>query len=274
MFKATYRVFARALPALAVALVLAGLASPATATPVVALKAKLQPKKLGASTTVSLGFHVTPGPGGEMPPLSNFALRLPSGMGLAATTLGLATCSMPALLAEGSDGCPHESVIGFGTAQVQVPFGARVVHESARVSIFMAKPVGQHTTALFYFDGRRPVIAPLVLRSEVVTPKRSFGSVLTTPIPRIPTAPGGPDVAMVALRASIGPRRLRYLKRVHHRLVAYRPEGISIPEVCPRGGFVFAAKFRFQDESQATAKDRVPCPTLESQDRGSGRRHG
>lgn len=239
---------------------LAGLASPAAAAPVVTLKAKLQPEKLGASTTVSLGFHVTPGPKGDLPPLSNFALRLPSGMGFAATTLGLATCSMSALLTEGSDGCPHESVIGFGTAQAQVSFGAQVLHERARISIFMTRPVDRHTTALFYFDGRTPVIAPLVLQSEVVTPKQSSGSVLTTPIPSIPTAPDGPEVAMVALRASIGPRRLRYFKRIHHRLVAYRPKGISIPAMCPRGGFVFAAKFRFQDGSRAAAKSRVPCP--------------
>jgi hypothetical protein len=246
---------------LAVALVPVAAASPAAASPVVALKAELQPKKLGASTTVSLGFHVTPGPGGDLPSLSNFALRLPSGMGFAATTLGLATCSTPVLFTEGPDGCPHESVIGFGTAQAQAAFGAQVLHERARVSIFMTRPVDQHTTALFYFDGRTPVIAPLVLQSEVLTPKQSPGSVLTTPIPSIPTAPDGPEITIVAFRASIGPRRLRYFKRVHHRLVAYRPEGIGIPTVCPRGGFVFAGEFRFQDGSHAAAKSRVPCPT-------------
>jgi hypothetical protein len=260
MSRSVFRAFARALPASTAVLVLAGLASPAAAAPVVSLQAKLQPEKLGASTSVSLGFHVVPGPRGELPPLSSFALRLPSGMGFAATTLGLATCSAPALLSMGPHGCAHESLIGFGSAQVQVPFGTQIVHEAARVSIFMTKPVDQHTTALFYFDGRKPVIAPLVLQSEVVTPANSHDSVLTTAIPPIPTVPDGPEVTMVALRASIGPRRLRYFKHVHHRLVAYRPKGISIPETCPSRGFTFVAKFRFRDSSSAVARTVVPCP--------------
>jgi hypothetical protein len=273
MSRAALGILARALPALAAVLALAGgLAPLASAAPAVTLRAELQPKKLGASTTLSLGFHVAAGPRGELPPLSDFALRLPSGMGFAASTLGLATCSAPTLLSRGSDGCPHESLIGFGSAQVQVPFGAQVVRETARVSIFMAQPARQHTTALFYFDGRKPVIAPLVLQSEVVTRKSSLDSVLTTPIPPIPTAPEGPEGAMLALRASIGPQRLRYFKRVHHRIVAYRPKGISIPETCPPGGFAFAAKFRFRDGSRTEAKAIVPCPTQGIRDREPGGR--
>ncbi|MGC1852543.1 MAG: hypothetical protein WA687_08910 [Solirubrobacterales bacterium] len=260
MFRSALKILARALPALPVVLALGAFAPPATATPEVSLRAKLDPLKLGADTSVSLGFHVTPGPHGELPPLSNFALRLPSGMGFAASTLGLATCSAPTLLARGAPGCPHESLIGFGAAQVQVPFGTQVVRETARISIFMTRPVRGHTTTLFYFDGRRPVIAPLVLQSEIVTPQSSPDSVLTTPIPPIPTAPEGPEGAMLALRASIGPPGLRYFKRVDHRTVAYRPRGISIPETCPPGGFAFAAKFRFRDGSRTEARTVVPCP--------------
>jgi hypothetical protein len=258
MFNPALRILARALPAV---LLLGGLASPAAAAPAVSLRAKLEPLKPGANTTVSLSFHVTRGPHGELPPLSNFALRLPSGMGFAASTLGLATCSASTLLARGVPGCPHESLIGFGAAQVQVPFGTQVVRETAHVSIFMTRPVRQHTTTLFYFDGRKPVIAPLVLQSEIVTPESSHDSVLTTPIPPIPTAPEGPEGTMLSLRASIGPPSLRYFKRVNHRTVAYRPRGISIPETCPSGGFAFVAKFRFRDGSSTGARTVVPCPT-------------
>jgi hypothetical protein len=268
MFKPALQILARALPAL---LVLGGLASPAAAAPTVSLRAKLEPLKLGADTTVSLGFHVARGPRGELPPLSNFALRLPSGMGFAASTLGLATCSASTLLARGVPGCPHESLIGFGAAQVQVPFGTQVVPETARVSILMTRPVEGHTTTLFYFDGRRPVIAPLVLKSEIVTPESSLDSVLRTPIPPIPTAPEGPEGAMRALRASIGPPGLRYFKRVNHRTVAYRPRGISIPETCPPGGFAFAAKFRFRDGSRTGAKTVVPCPAPSGRGDEAGR---
>lgn len=253
-------------------LALAVLASPAAAAPAVTLRTKLQPEKLGADTTVSLGFHIAAGPLGEFPPLSEFALRLPSEMGFAASTLGLATCSASTLLSQGAGGCPHESLIGFGSAQVRVPFGAQVVHETAGVAIFMARPVRGHTTALFYFDGREPVIAPLVLQSEVVTPEGSLDSVLRTPVPPILSTPEGPEGAMVALRASIGPRRLRYHKRVNGRTVAYRPKGISVPETCPPGGFAFVATFRFRDGSRTDAKTVVPCPAKSAQKREPGRR--
>jgi hypothetical protein len=265
---------ARALPGLAAALALAVPAAPAAAAPAVTLRAELRPLELGADTTVSFGFHVAAGPGGELPPLSNFALRLPSGMGFAASTLGLATCSAPALLSRGAGGCPHESLIGFGAAQVRVPFGTQAVREAARVSIFMAQPVERHTTTLFYFDGRRPVIAPLVLQSEVLTPASSPGSVLRTPIPPIPTAPESPEGAMVALRASIGPRRLRYFKRIDGRTVAYRPRGIGIPAICPPGGFAFLAEFSFRDGSRTTARSTVPCPRPQARRDGAGGKRG
>lgn len=266
------RTFSRLVGVVSVLLVLGGLASAAAAAPTVTLQAKLRPTKLGAASTVSLGFHVAAGPHGEQPPLGDFALRLPTGMGFAGSTLGLATCAAPALLARGAGGCPHESLIGFGYAQVQVPFGAQLVRETARVSIFMARPVRQHTTTLFYFDGRRPVIAPLVLRSEVVTPEGSLDSVLTTPVPPILTTPDGPEGTLVSLQASIGPPGLRYFKRVDHRTVAYRPRGIAIPETCPPGGFHFAAEFRFRDGSHTRARTRVPCPVGGARDPKPGER--
>ncbi len=271
MSERALRILARALPILAAGLILAGSAPPAVAAPAIAFQAQLEPLRLGAGTTVSLGFHVAPGPSGELPPLSEFALRLPSGMGFASSRLGLATCSEPMLLSGGAGACPHESLIGFGSAQVQVPFDAQAVREVARVSIFMARPVGGHTTTIFYFDGRRPVIAPLALRGEIVTPDGSPDSVLETPIPPILTGPESPEGTMVALRASIGPRRLRYFKRVDHRIVAYRPRGMTLPETCPSGGFPFVAEFRFRDGSSTRARSVVACPPRAGKSEGRRR---
>jgi hypothetical protein len=268
MYRAAHTMLAAGL---AGALALVVLAAPAAAGPAATLRAKLQPNELGADAAVSLGFHLGAGAGGEPAPLSGFSLRLPPGMGFAASELGLATCSAASLLARGAAACPRESLIGGGAAQIRVPFGARAVREAARVSIFMARPARGHTTALFYFDGRMPVIAPLVLRSEVLTPEGSRASILSTPVPAIATAPEGPEAALVALRATIGPRSLRYRKRVDGRLVAYRPRGIGIPARCPAAGFVFAARFRFRDGSEAGAKDVVRCPASNS-GRGTGGR--
>src|SRR5882762_6536677 len=132
----------------ALALVLALLTPPVLAAPEATLRAQLRPNRLGAGTSVSIGFRISPGADGNRPPLSEFSLRLPSRMGFAASALGLATCSPATLLLRGADGCPHESLMGYGSARVRVPFGTGVVSEAAHVSIFMARPVEQHTTTL------------------------------------------------------------------------------------------------------------------------------
>lgn len=243
-------------------LLLAAAALPliAVAAPQAMLTAKLQPGKPGATGAVSIAFHLRPGRGEALPSLSDFALRMPAGMGFAASQLGLATCSASRLLSFGAQGCPHESLMGYGSAQVRVPFGTQTVGEAARVFIFMAKPVDERTTTLFYFDGRSPVIAPIVLRSQVVTPDGSSESVLDTPVQAIPSTPDGPEASLVALRSTLGPLSLRYHRRVGGRRVPYWPGGISIPARCPRGGFRFEARFTFRDGSKMRAHTTVPCP--------------
>jgi len=249
-----------ALPLVAAALTMTAAAAPAAAAPEATLKAKLRPKQLGEPTAVSIGFHLRPGFGQALPALANFSLRLPRGMGFAASELGLATCMPERLLALGAAGCPAESLMGTGSAQVRVPFGTEVVSERAGIQIFMTSPVEERTTTLFYFDGRKPVIAPIVLQSQVVTPEGTGDSILDTPVQAIPTAPDGPEATMVALRSTIGPASLRYHRRIGKRRVAYRPQGLSLPARCPAGGFRFAASFRFRDGSQARASATVPCP--------------
>jgi len=260
MPRGSLRIFALALWAGAAAFAPTGLPAPAAASPAATLRATLQPETLGASTTVSVGFRIAASPEPEPSPLSSFAVRLPAGMGFAGSTLGLATCSEQTLLTEGAGACPRESVMGFGSAQVQAPFGSQVVRETGRVSIFMTQPVDRRTTMLFYFDGREPVIAPLVLQTEILTPESTFDSVLSTEIPPIPTAPGGASVSILSLRADIGPSHVWYLRRVHGRTIAYHPRGLNVPETCLRGGFVFTGVFRFQDGSSATSRSVVPCP--------------
>jgi hypothetical protein len=232
----------------------------AVAAPRATLTARIRPEKLGTAGAVSVAFHLRPGAGEALPALSDFALRLPPGMGFAASQLGLATCSSSRLLSSGVQGCPHESLMGYGSAQVRVPFGAQAIRETARVFIFMAKPVDEITTTLFYFDGRSPVIAPIVLQSQVVTPEGSSDSILDTPVQAIPSTPDGPEASLVALRSTLGPLNLRYYRRVGGRRVPYWPEGISIPARCPHGGFRFEASFTFRDDSKMRDHTTVPCP--------------
>lgn len=242
----------------AFALALAPVPAPA-ATPIT-FWAQLRPKRLGASTAVSIGFKIGADGGPQPPALSSFDVVLPRGMGFGETRLGLATCSAGVLLASGPATCPHESVMGFGSAHVKVAFGSELVNESAHATIFMSQSVENDTTMLLYFDGRRPVIAPILLRLQVLTPKGRSVSELSTTISPIATAPGGPDVSITALHVSIGPPDLLYRERVHGRAVLYRPLGLTVPEACPRRGFEFAASFAFQDGERVARTHYVGCP--------------
>jgi hypothetical protein len=87
-----------------------------------------------------------------------------------------------------------------------------------------------------------------------------FGSQLATNVPLVTSVPGGPDISIVSVTSTIGPSHLTYYRHVHGQLVAFHPRGVSVPERCPRGGFPFAAQFRFEEGGSASATTTVPCP--------------
>src|ERR1035437_10637124 len=85
----------------------------ASAVPEIAtLHAAFSPDRLGASTTISFGFHVETESGLAPPPLSSVDLRMPAGMNYTTTTLGLSICQPAALLARGLAGCSPNSRLG------------------------------------------------------------------------------------------------------------------------------------------------------------------
>jgi hypothetical protein len=251
----------------------AAFVSPATATPTVTLNANLRPETLGASTNVSVGFRISTVKGQPPDQLRSFSLQLPPGMGFFSTSLGIATCAEQLLLSEGSVACPRESTMGSGEVITEAPFGAQSFSETAPASIFMTTANDGHTTMLFYFDGRIPVIATLVVPAEVLTPTGTSLSVISSQVPQITTAPGSEDLAILGLQMTIGSRHIVYYKRVHGRSVAYHPAGLAIPELCPKGGFVFGGNFSFADGSQVHNTAAVPCPAQAAARRGGrGRR--
>lgn len=74
--------------------------------------------------------------------------------------------------------------------------------------------------------------------------------------PRASPSLGGPDVSIVSVQTTIGPRHLTYYRRLHGRRVAFHPRGVSVPERCPRGGLPFAAPHRPAIASSAAAVPR------------------
>lgn len=267
---ASRRTFAALLAVLALGCCSA--AATAAAAAGVKLDVGLSPEKLGAGTTVSVGFQIAT-PGSELPPpLTEFNVRLPAGMGLAATTLGLGTCVNETLLQSGPSSCPQDAAMGSGTAVAYAYLGSELVSEPANLSIFMGQSVGEKTTMLYYFDGKVPVIAPLVFPSAFLSPGNSPISELRTVLPLIPGLPGTPDASIVNMQVKIGPSNLVYTKRVGGKTVRYKPIGMSIPGHCPSGGFLFSADFHFQDGTSATASKSVPCPKQAPKHRKSARR--
>ena len=225
------------------------------------LHASFTPNRLGASTTISFGFHVETTEGTAPPPLTSVKLDMPAGMNYTLTTLGLSICQPAVLQSKGATGCPPNSRLGSGSALVEVPFGTGSGHEIPEIQAVSGPPSpGGDMVVLFYANGQTPVFAQLVFQGEVLPDSGPFGSQLATTVPLIPSVPGGPDVSVVSVNATIGPSGLTYYKHVHGKLKPFHPLGIGVPERCPRGGFPFSASFFFQDGSQASTSTTVPCP--------------
>jgi hypothetical protein len=225
------------------------------------LQASFSPDRLGASTTIGFGFHLSTAEGLAPPPLANIDLHMPAGMDYTATTLGLSICQPKALEAHGLTGCPPNSRLGFGSAFVEVPFGSSSGQEIPEIWALMGPPTSNsNIVVLFYANGQTPVFAQLVFRGELLPSAGQFGSELNTAVPAIQSVPNGPDVSIISVSSTIGPGHLTYYKHVHGRRVPFRPVGIAVPTHCPRGGFPFSADFAFQDGSTTTASTVVPCP--------------
>jgi hypothetical protein len=238
----------------------AGVSSALAVTEQASLHASFTPNRLGDPTTIAFGFHVSTTEGVAPPPLTSLDLQLPAGMNYVTTTLGLATCKPATLLADGLSGCSPNSRLGYGTAFVEVPFGTSAGHEIPELQAVEGPSNTGNLVVLFYANGLFPVAAQLAFSGEVLPDSGAFGSQLSATIPLVASVPGGSDVSIVSVQATIGPEHLTYYRHSHGRRVAFHPRGISIPERCPHGGFPFAADFTFQDGSTTTASTTVPCP--------------
>jgi hypothetical protein len=239
----------------------------ARSTPAVSLRAALEPERLGAGTTIKFGFTVTI-PSGQAPsPVTEVDLRYPANLGIGTSGLGLATCEPRTLETLGPPGCPSDSVMGYGSAQVDVPFGPELLQEAARTTTFMAPLQNGHLGLLFFADGESPVYAQLVFPGLVLPAPAPFGGSLDATLPLVPSVPEAPDAAIVKLSSTLGPSHITYYEYIHGRSIPYHPRGILLPRICPRGGFQFDAELSFYDGRHASAEATVPCPGSRSRSR-------
>ncbi|HEX3693277.1 MAG TPA: hypothetical protein VHU13_08025 [Solirubrobacteraceae bacterium] len=230
----------------------------AGATPSARLRVAFVPDRPGARTTVELSLRIS-SPTADTPPLRAFALRLPSGMGVATSTLGENNCDPAALLASGLAGCPLNARLGYGSADAVVPVGAQAISEQAAVYPLMGLPAENRVEVLFYVEARTPVFAQLVLPAGFAEDVPPFGERLETAVPLVQAWPEGPDLSLRSFSSTLGPLHLVYHRRVGGRTVDYTPHGIRIPSSCPPHGYPFAASLRFADGTSTTSSYRVPC---------------
>ncbi len=232
--------------------------------PVVSLSAAFSPERLGAGTTVHLGFRIT-GPDGLIPsPLTELGVLYPAELGIATSSLGLEVAPAAQLQSDGLACCPANSLMGHGSALIDVPFALGPVLEPVRASRCSPAPSaraiwGSSSSA----DGEAPVIAELIFPGVVLPAQPPFGGKL----PRNPAAAGAkrPGKAPTPLSSEwkrrSGRATLTYYRRVHGRSWwASTPRGILLPSVCPHQGFPFTVHMAFQDGAHAEASTTIACP--------------
>jgi hypothetical protein len=228
----------------------------------VQLTATLTPERLGHGTSIGLAIQIE-APAAKVPsPLRQIDLRYPANFGIALSGLGIETCTAATLEMLGPSGCPPDSVMGHGSAIGEIPFGPEIIREGASVTIVRAEDQSGQIALLLDAEGLSPVKANIVLSGVLLPASAPYGGDLRIDVPLVPSLPEAPDVAVVQLRATIGPAAgLAYTESVHGRAVSYTPKGILLPDRCPRGGFAFAAGVAFEDGSSARGSTTVRCPS-------------
>jgi hypothetical protein len=232
----------------------------AGATPSASLSAAFEPERLGQRTTLGFGFRIHASAGQVPPALTTVELSYPKNLGIALSGLGLATCTASRLEASGLPGCAVNSIMGFGSATAAISLGSDVVAENVPITILRAPNEEGHISLLFEAAGTAPLNTSAVFPGVLLPAPAPFGGRVSINVPLIGSLPGAPDVAIVALKATIGPNGVTYYEHLAGRTLAYQPPGILLPNGCPRGGFPFAAQFSFVDGSHASARTTEPCP--------------
>ncbi|HTB71150.1 MAG TPA: hypothetical protein VK707_09230 [Solirubrobacteraceae bacterium] len=247
---------------IAIALACVGLSGTAQASQSLKLSVGLTPEHLGQGTTVGFDFDIASTTGLVPPPLTEVDLRYPGDLGVTLSGLGLATCSAGTLEVLGPEGCPAEARMGYGSVLAEIAIGGEVIVERATLAVLRAPTRDGHISLLFYAAGEAPVYAQIVFTGALLAAAPPFGGLLHIDVPLVPSVPGAPDVAVAQIHGTLGPQHLTYYRHVGGGSVPYNPQGILLPNHCPRGGFPFAAELGFLDGSRTNARAVVSCPLV------------
>lgn len=248
---------------IAIAVVLTALyaCSDATAVPKVGLKARFSPDVLSQSTTLFYELSIS-----EPAPVESINLRLPHGTNLAGSSLGLTECKPEILRVEGPEACPTNSIMGRGDALGGVLLASdppRLLTEAAHVTFALGPTESEsaNPTILILVEGLSPTYDMLLITSQLAPTAPPYSYALNIQVPHQQAWAEGPYIALLHLKATIGPQGITYHRQENGRTITYKPRGLTTPPHCPPKGFPFEADFHFYNGETATAHDLAPCPS-------------
>ena len=246
--------------------------SPATSSSSLTVTGGFVPTRLGAASTMELGFRIHRSAGETPQPVVGVEFELPAGVSLTTSELGLEVCDPAVLESAGPKGCKPNAVMGYGSALILAPDTAEAVLEPVKLTVFIGPPQDRHTTLLFYESGSSPVITQQLFSGQMLEDAGPFGADLNTTLPLTSGLPGESDTTVVQMQAGIGPKGVTYYKSVNGVRTAYTPKGLAVPSRCPAGGFPFGVTLRFANGSTESASTRSPCPSSSGSARHPRRR--
>jgi hypothetical protein len=239
------------------ALLLSGASAQAAET--VGIKAKFTPDKLGAPTNLfaeaTFGSTIGPVPS----PITKTVAMGPAGLEL--DLKGTGTCSAAILEgAQGPEGCPLNSIAGFGGGVGEFELAKEIIHENFTLEFFLGSNRPGHVVVLIYLNAVTPVSVQLVFTAPIVKEPKPYGLGFSVNVPLIATLPEASDASAESIHFSIGAKNVAYFRKVHGKKKLFHVKGILVPKRCPHGGFPIKSEISFEDGSTVTNKSTIPCP--------------
>lgn len=227
----------------------AALNTPAQAASTATITPSFSPNRLGAKGTLTLTIRFA-GEGSELPAaLRRGVIRFPAGMTIEIPRLHI--CGTARLLLHGASGCSARYRLGQGYALTQARVGSQSISERIAMWAFLGPPRNLDPTLEILAQGHTPYDQRRLLAGIVLPASAPYGEQLEMSLPAIHTVALEPDASIVTFSLTVGAKARR----------GGRPSAVSVPSLCPAGGFPFAAKFTYADGSSSETTATAPCPS-------------
>lgn len=235
-------------------------AAAASAGEIVTVHGAFTPNVLGAPTNASGEAKIVSTIPGEIPtPIVGFTIKGPAG--LKVELEGTGTCSVAILEGpQGPEGCPKDSVAGFGGGMGALKLGSQIIEEPFTLDFFIGDNKPGHEELLMYVNAVSPVSIQLAFTAVVEKFPSPYGDGFHFNIPLIPTLPGASDATVESAHISIGAPNVYYYKKVHGKRKRVHVQGLVLPNTCPKGGFAVQSDISFQDGTNSETNLKLPCP--------------